>query len=65
MVSLMDDLRRQVIRTTLFSDNTESLFDYFREANRDHEEIIERIEKKNAEGLTKLIMDHNYRKLNI
>lgn len=65
LVSLMDDLRRQVIRTTLFSDNTESLFDYFREANRDHEEIIERIEKKNAEGLTKLIMDHNYRKLNI
>ncbi|MCI8631610.1 MAG: GntR family transcriptional regulator [Firmicutes bacterium] len=65
LVSLMDDLRRQVIRTTVFSDNTESLFDYFREANRDHEEIIERIEKKNAEGLTKLIMDHNYRKLNI
>ncbi len=65
LISLMDDLRRQVIRTTMFSDNTESLFDYFRESNRDHEEIAERIEKKNAEGLTKLIMDHNYRKLNI
>ena len=39
------------------------MFNYFREANKDHEEIVERIEKKNAEGLTELILKHNYRKL--
>ena len=63
LIGLMDDLRRNVIRTTVFSEDSESMFNYFREANKDHEEIVERIEKKNAEGLTELILKHNYRKL--
>ena len=63
LIGLMDDLRRHVIRTTVFSEDSESMFNYFREANKDHEEIVERIEKKNAEGLTELILKHNYRKL--
>ena len=63
LIGLMDDLRRNVIRTTVFSEDSESMFNYFREANKDHEEIVERIEKKNAEGLTELILKNNYRKL--
>ena len=63
LIGLMDDLRRNVIRTTVFSEDSESMFNYFREANKDHEEIVERIEKKNAEGLTELNLKHNYRKL--
>ena len=63
LIGLMDDLRRHVIRTTVFSEDSESMFNYFREANKEHEEIVERIEKKNAEGLTELILKHNYRKL--
>ena len=47
LIGLMDDLRRNVIRTTVFSEDSESMFNYFREANKDHEEIVERIEKKN------------------
>ena len=63
LIGLMDDLRRNVIRTTVFSEDSESMFNYFREANKDHEEIVERLEKKNEEGLTELILKHNYRKL--
>ena len=64
MIEMMDDLRRQVIRTTVFSENTEKLFDYFRNSNKDHEEIVNHIERKDMNGVRELILEHNYRKLN-
>lgn len=58
LIEMMHDLMRKVLRTTAFSDNTEDLFAYFREANRDHAEIVKCIEKKNRAELPGLMRKH-------
>ena len=58
LIELMHDLMRKVLRTTAFSENTEDLFAYFHEANRDHAEIVECIERKKREALPALMRRH-------